>query len=40
MKEVGFFFFQAYATVVSAAEGDEPGSDSFGKVDDVRQYPS
>ncbi|XP_040055265.2 origin recognition complex subunit 3 isoform X2 [Gasterosteus aculeatus] len=29
-------WLEAYATVVSAAEGDEPGSDSFGKVDDVR----
>lgn len=32
--------FQAYATVVSAAEGNDPDSDNFGKVDEVKQYPS
>lgn len=32
--------FQAYATVVSAAEGHDPESDSFGKVEEVKQYPS
>lgn len=26
-------------TVVSAAEGNDPDSDSFGKVDDIKQYP-
>lgn len=35
-----FICFQAYSTVVSAAEGNDPGSDNFGKVDDVKQYPS
>lgn len=32
--------FQAYATVVSAAEGNDPDSDNFGKVEEVKQYPS
>lgn len=32
--------FQAYATVVSAAEGSDRDSDNFGKVDEVKQYPS
>lgn len=32
--------FQAYATVVSAAEGNDPDSEHFGKVDEVKQYPS
>lgn len=31
--------FQAYATVVSAAEGNNPDSDHFGKVEEVKQYP-
>ena len=35
-----FVCFQAYATVVSAAEGNEPDSEDFGKVDQVKQYPS
>lgn len=39
-----FFFeghcvFQAYATVTSAAEGKDPDSEEFGKVDDLKQYP-
>ncbi|KAK9533746.1 hypothetical protein VZT92_008846 [Zoarces viviparus] len=29
-------WLEAYATVVSAAEGNEPDSDDFGKVDDVK----
>lgn len=32
--------FQAYSVVVSAAEGVDPDSDSFRKVDEVKQYPS
>lgn len=32
-------YFQAYATVVSAADGNNPDSDTFGKVDEVKQYP-
>lgn len=31
--------FQAYATVVSAAEGNNPDSDNYGKVEEVKQYP-
>ncbi|KAF3844935.1 hypothetical protein F7725_008098 [Dissostichus mawsoni] len=31
-----FYYLQAFATVVSAAEGNDPDSDSFGKVDDVK----
>ncbi|KAM7403159.1 hypothetical protein PAMA_003875 [Pampus argenteus] len=33
-------WLEAYATVVSAAEGNNPDSDHFGKVDEVKQYPS
>ncbi|XP_056281980.1 origin recognition complex subunit 3 [Pseudoliparis swirei] len=29
-------WLEAYSTVVSAAEGNDPGSDNFGKVDDVK----
>lgn len=32
--------FQAYATVVSAAEANNPDSTDFGKVEEVKQYPS
>ncbi|XP_068436671.1 origin recognition complex subunit 3 isoform X2 [Clinocottus analis] len=31
-----FDWLEAYSTVVSAAEGNEPGSANFGKVDDVK----
>lgn len=31
--------FQAYATVTSAAEGKDPDSEEFGKVDELKQYP-
>ncbi|KAK5916875.1 hypothetical protein CgunFtcFv8_011814 [Champsocephalus gunnari] len=31
-----FDWLEAFATVVSAAEGNDPDSDSFGKVDDVK----
>lgn len=33
-------YFQAYSTVVLAAEGNDPDSEHFGKVDEVKQYPS
>lgn len=31
--------FQAYATVASAAEGKDPDSEEYGKVDELKQYP-
>ena len=31
--------FQAYATVVSAAEGKDPDAEDYGKVDELKQYP-
>lgn len=31
--------FQAYATVASAAEGKDPDSEEYGKVNDLKQYP-
>lgn len=31
--------FQAYATVVSAAEANNPDSNDLGKVEEVKQYP-
>lgn len=33
-------WLEAYATVVSAAEGNDPESDTFGKVEEDKQYPS
>ena len=30
---------QAYSTVVSAAEGKDPDSADYGKVDELKQYP-
>ena len=39
-KNVFVCLSQAYTTVVSAAEGNDPDSDNFGKVDEVKQYPS
>lgn len=39
-ENVFLFVCQAYATVVSAAEDKDPDSDNFGKVDEIKQYPS
>lgn len=36
----GHCWFQAYATVASAAEGKDPDSEEYGKVDELKQYPS
>ena len=39
IREIYVVFFQAYATVVSAAEGKDPESEEYGKVDELKQYP-